>query len=84
MSEDLPILTDLWGNVDDDPQLNVLDVAAVVDKVKDMPGALGKPRTQLQPDDPDPFANVNVLDVANVVDALKDKPYPFGGPLVCP
>ena len=79
VSEELPIITTLWGNVDDDPDLNVLDVAEVVDKVKELPGALSKARAQLQPNAPDPTANVNVLDVATAVDALKNKPYKFAG-----
>ncbi len=79
VSEELSILTTLFGNVDNDPQLNVLDVAAVVDKVKDLPSAFIKPRTQLQPDVPDPTANVNVLDAATAVDALKGKAYGYFG-----
>ena len=70
-------------NVDDDPLHSVLDIATVVDKVKDLDAALAKPCTQLQPDDPDPLVNVNVLDVANAVDALKLIPYPFDGPTIC-
>ncbi|MEK6799035.1 MAG: sulfatase-like hydrolase/transferase [Planctomycetota bacterium] len=81
----LPVSTGLWGNVDNDPQLNVLDLAATVDKVKDLwIGTLPKPRTQLQGDTPDPLANVNVLDIASVVDALKSIPYRYPGPQDCP
>ena len=83
---ELRIATSLWGDVvESDPPLAVLDVAAEVDKVKDLAtGTLMKPRAQIQGDMPSPRANVNVLDIANAVDALKDKPYPFGGPQVCP
>ena len=67
------------------PQLNVLDLAATVDKVKDLwIGTLPKPRTQLQGATPDPLANVNVLDIASVVDALKSIPYRYPGPQDCP
>ena len=82
---EFPVYTAHWGNVDDDPQLNVLDVASQVDKVKDQNGArLHKPRMQLQPNLPNPMANVGVLDIACVVDALKGKEYPFQGPTDCP
>ena len=84
-SADLTINTIDWGNVNPADALNVLDVAALVDKVKDLAtGTLPKPQTQLQPNVPNPLANVNVLDIANGVDALKDKPYPFPGPAACP
>ncbi|MEK6799186.1 MAG: hypothetical protein AABZ12_09500 [Planctomycetota bacterium] len=65
-------------------QPNVLDVAAIVDHIKGIPGAVGKTRAQLQPNGPAPGANVNVLDLAYDVDALKNKAYPFAGPCTCP
>ena len=85
VSTELTVRTTTWGNVDNDPQLNVLDLAAMVDKVKDLAtGTLSKPQTQLQADLPNPQANVSVLDVANAVDALKGFAYPFPGPQNCP
>ncbi len=83
VSDELPIFTGQWGDISPG-QLDVLDVAEGVDKVKELLGAFIKPRAQLQPNDPDPVANVNVLDVANSVDAVKEKPYPFSGPCPCP
>ncbi|MEK6797963.1 MAG: dockerin type I domain-containing protein [Planctomycetota bacterium] len=66
-------------------QPNVLDIAAEVDKVKDLPtGTYSKPQMQLQANVPNPRANVNVLDIANAVDAVKNKAYPFSGPCACP
>jgi hypothetical protein len=82
VSDELTLLTGQWGDVDPG-QLDVLDVAVVVDQVKDIAAALGKAQTQLQPREPDPFANVNVLDVATAVDALKGATYPFDGPNAC-
>lgn len=74
----LSVFTGRWGDVDPG-QLNVLDVAKQVDKVKELPGALPEPQCMLRPADPDPSqAATNVLDIAFAVDALKDFPYPFG------
>ncbi len=83
ISDELPLSTGQWGDVDPG-QLDVLDVAAVVDQVKDISGAPGKAQAQLQPRELDPFANVSVLDVAYAVDALREAPYPFDGPDPCP
>ncbi|MEK6799529.1 MAG: hypothetical protein AABZ12_11230 [Planctomycetota bacterium] len=84
-STELQLRTARWGDIDGNGQLNVLDVATDVDKVKDLAtGTLIKPRTQLQPAAPDPLRNVNVLDIANAVDALKFRPYPFAPLTPCP
>lgn len=80
VSAELRIATELFGNVDDDPMLNVLDSAEVVDHLKGVEGAPSKPRVQMRPNLPDAMgANVTVLDAATVVDALKDRPYGFAG-----
>ena len=80
VSTEVPVSTALFGNVDDDPQLNVLDVAEVVDHLKGVAGSLSKSRVHMRPNVPDAFGeNVTVLDVATVVDALKDEPYGFAG-----
>jgi len=65
-------------------QPNAIDVAQVVNKVKLLPGALGKAITQLQPNLPELNADVNALDVVAVVDAVKQKAYAFSGPCPCP
>ncbi|MEK6798802.1 MAG: PQQ-dependent sugar dehydrogenase [Planctomycetota bacterium] len=83
-STELPVKTARWGNVDGSgtnaaSDVNVTDIATVVNKVKDLvSGTVIKPRAQVQPEVPNPMANVNVLDIANAVDALKFKAYPFG------
>ena len=74
-----------WGDVDGDNAINVLDLAKVVDKVKDLAsGTLIKPRTQMQPQEPNPLANVNVLDISRSVESVKSFPYPYAGPAPCP
>jgi hypothetical protein len=65
-------------------QPDALDVAAVVNKLKNLPGALVKAITQLQPNLPELNANVNALDIAAVVDGVKKVRYAFSGPCVCP
>jgi len=64
-------VNDLTGMV------NVLDISAAVDKVKDLATALSEPRIWKKSADPDPNAeDINVLDVADTVDAVKGRPYP--------
>jgi hypothetical protein len=92
-SEALVLSTARWGDVTppfQDPmavnasQPNILDVAAVVDKVKVLPQAPPRVRVQLQPEIPAIGSTVNVIDVAMCVDAIRGKPYPFAGPQPCP
>ncbi|MEK6799535.1 MAG: hypothetical protein AABZ12_11260 [Planctomycetota bacterium] len=79
VSGTLAVPTARFGDVDPvSGGLNVLDVAALVDKVKDLAsGTMLKPRAQLQPVLPNPLANTNVLDIATGVDALKGRRYPY-------
>ena len=81
--------TEVWGDItgagNQDPadgNLSVLDVAATVDCVKEMPNA--PPMTWcdifLHTPSPGESVGMSVLDVATVVDALKDIDYPFPGP----
>jgi hypothetical protein len=80
---ELQVSTALWGDVDPG-QLNIIDVAYVVDKVKDLPTAFAEPRAMLRPQSLDPLLNsVNVIDIGSAVDALKGMPYPFAFP-ACP
>ena len=78
-----------WGDIvgigNQDPpfgELNVLDVAAVVDCVKEAPGAPPASWCDVFGNTPSGGADgrPDVLDVATVVDALKGADYPFGGP----
>lgn len=65
-------------------QPDVLDVVALVDKLKSIPGALSKTFAQLQPNVPDLNSDLSVLDVVAGVDAVKGLAYPFSGPCTCP
>ena len=65
-------------------QPNISDVAAVVNKFKDLAGSPIKARSQLQANAPNPTAPVSISDVASTVDAFKKLPYPFPGPTGCP
>ena len=65
-------------------QPDALDVASVVNKLKNLPGALVKAITQLQPNPPELNANVNALDIVAVVDGVRGLKYGFSGPCVCP
>ena len=65
-------------------QPDVTDVAQLVNKFKNLPGALVKAITQLQPNLPELNADINALDILAVVDALKQKAYAFSGPCPCP
>ncbi len=70
-----------WGDIAEVlGSTNVLDIAAVVDRVKTIPTAQSIERCDMHPAVPD--HSVNVLDIASVVDAVKDIPYPYGAP--CP
>jgi len=65
-------------------QPDVTDVAQLVNKFKNVAGALGKAIAQLQPNLPDPNTNINVLDILAVVDAVRGFAYSFSGPCPCP
>jgi hypothetical protein len=65
-------------------QPDVTDVAQLVNKFKNLAGALSKATTQLQPNLVELNADINALDVVAVVDAVKQKAYGFSGPCPCP
>jgi len=65
-------------------QPDVTDVAQLVNKFKNLAGALPKASTQLQPNVQELNADINALDVVAVVDAVKQKAYGFSGPCPCP
>ncbi|MBI1826003.1 MAG: proprotein convertase P-domain-containing protein [Planctomycetes bacterium] len=91
-SSDLSMSTGRWGDVIapfqvPDPALlsqpNVSDITAIVDKFKDRPAALVKPRAQLQGNSVNPANALSISDVALSVDAFKGLVYPFSGPSTC-
>ncbi len=61
-----------------------LDVSALVNKFKSLPGAATKGIMQLQPNVPDLNADVGALDIVACVDAFKGAAYAYSGPCVCP
>ena len=65
-------------------QPDALDVTSLVNKFKNVPGADSKAVTQLQPNVPDPNADINALDIVVCVDAIKGFAYSFSGPCPCP
>jgi len=88
----LQIVTARWGDVEapfnppaTSNQPDVTDVAQLVNKFKNLAGALVKAISQLQPGLPELNANINVLDILAVVDAFKNNiAYSFSGPCRCP
>jgi hypothetical protein len=69
---------------DPSTQPDALDIAQLVNKFKNVPGAPIKPIAQLQPNLPELNGDINALDIVAVVDAVKGLAYPFGGPCPCP
>lgn len=58
------------------------DVAAIVDKFKNVLGAVTKARADMNPDVPD--QEIDFADISLAVDAFRGLPYPFDGPSGCP
>ncbi len=77
------VATTVWGDVaapfafESGSQPDVLDVAAMVDRITELPGAIPRVQGALQPAGLNPAANPNVIDVSLVVDALTGFIYPF-------
>jgi len=65
-------------------QPDVIDVAQLVNKFKNLPGAPVKAIAQLQSNLPELNADINVMDILAAVDAMKQKAYAFSGPCPCP
>ncbi len=91
VSEPLAIVTARHGDVvapfnppDPSTQPDAVDVASLVNKFKNAPGAPSKTSAQLQPNVPNLNADQDALDIAACVDAFKGFAYPFSGPCPCP
>ncbi len=85
------IATRRWGDValpynppSTTVQPNALDVVALVNKFKNLVGALSQTAAQLQPNVLDLNADVNALDISSCVNAFRGSAYPFSGPCGCP
>jgi hypothetical protein len=87
------IETDRWGDVEfpyqdpsasDPDQPNVLDLAAIVDKVKNLPLTIPRVKAELSPQLINLNLPANAVDIGAGVDSVKGAAYPFAGPSVCP
>jgi len=65
-------------------QPDVTDIAQLVNKFKNLSGALVKAISQLQPNLPELNADINALDIVAVVDSVKGLKWAFSGPCACP
>lgn len=81
--------TPKWGDVVEPfnpPSLTVqpdfIDVSAVVDRFRSMPGSPDVTRADLEPQEPN--QDVNFSDISSVIDAFRGLPYPFALPAPCP
>jgi hypothetical protein len=89
--ESVLMTTGIFGDANGSSTLSVVDVAATIDKIKDIPtGSVILPLAMLQPNVPNPSVEVNVLDLAAQVGTHKDVPFhglnfdSFAGPAACP
>jgi hypothetical protein len=88
-SAPLPVPTPRWGDIvgtsNNQPPNGVVDfndIASVVDKFKNSPGAPIKSRADVTPRGPDTI--IDFVDIPSVVDAFRGRPYPYAGPDECP
>lgn len=90
-SDALPISTSRWGDLTGDcstspctppdGRVDFVDIAAVVDKYRNLPSAPAKTRADVAPSVPD--LKVDMVDVSQVLDAFRGNPYPFAVPTAC-
>ncbi len=64
-----------------DGRIDFIDITAVVEKFKNLPGAVIKARADLAGNIPDLV--VDFVDISSCVDAFRGDPYPFDGPPDC-
>ncbi len=69
---------------DSGSQPDGVDVAALVNKFKALPGSPSTLFAVLQPNVPDWNTDVSALDIAGCVNAFRGQAYPFTGPCPCP
>jgi hypothetical protein len=65
-------------------QPNAIDVTNAVNKFRNLAGAPVKVIAQVQPNFPDPNADINAIDIVTVVDNQRGFGYTYSGPCVCP
>jgi hypothetical protein len=65
-------------------QPNAIDVTNAVNKFRNLAGSPPKVVSQVQPNFPDPNADINAIDIVTVVDNQRGFGYTYSGPCVCP
>jgi hypothetical protein len=65
-------------------QPNAIDVTNAVNKFRNLAGSPPKAVAQVQPNVPDPNADINAIDIVTVVDNQRGFGYTYSGPCVCP
>jgi glucose/arabinose dehydrogenase len=65
-------------------QPNAIDVTNSVNKFRNLLGSPPKATAQVQPNFPDPNADINAIDIVTVVDNQRGFGYTYSGPCVCP
>jgi hypothetical protein len=91
-SEPLTVVTSRWGDLvgdcsgascsSPDGDVNFDDIAAIVDKFKNLPNAIQKSRADIAPEIVDRV--VDFVDIPLVVNAFRGLPYPWGTPSLGP
>ena len=88
-SAGLLLTTAHWGDVvapfnppDPRTQPDFIDISALVDKFRNLPGAPLRAQVDLEPEVPDQI--IDFLDITAVVNAFRGLGYPFAGPCPCP
>ncbi len=91
VSEPLELVTGRWGDIvapysppSPTIQPDIADIAALVDKFKNVLGAPIKAQAVIAGNDPDLSQDVDFTQISACVDAFKGLPYPFSGPAICP
>jgi PKD repeat protein len=65
-------------------QPNAVDVVNVVNKFRSLANAPSKVIAQVQPNFPEPNADISAIDIVAVVDNVRGFGYTYSGPCVCP
>jgi hypothetical protein len=65
-------------------QPNAIDVTNAVNKFRNLAGSPPKVVSQVQPNFPDPNADINAIDIVTVVDNQRGFGYTYSGPCICP
>ncbi len=89
LSGPLQVVTSRWGDLVGNCMMTpcsppngtvdvVFDAVSIIDKLRNVPGALTKTRVDIDPNRPDQL--INILEVTRTLDAFAGARYPFAGP----